>query len=64
MKRQAKDVRKGNSIILAGKKCSVVEVERSEIGKHGKRKVRILATTPSKERVVVIRPEDYPFEIV
>lgn len=64
MKREAKDVKKGDIIILAGKKCSVAEVELSEIGKHGKRKVRILAITPNKERVVVIRPEDYPFEIV
>ena len=62
MKKQAKDVKKGDSINLAGKKCMVEEVEISDIGKQGKRKVRISAITPSNEKIVIIRPEDYPFD--
>lgn len=62
MKKQAKDLKKGDKIIIAGQSCVIGEIEFSEIGKHGKRKCRIEAITPKEEKVVIIRPEDYPFE--
>lgn len=62
MKKPAKDIKEGDKINLAGKDCQAKKVELSEIGKHGKKKVRILATTPSGEEIVIIRPEDYPIE--
>ncbi len=61
MKKQAKDLKKGENVIIAGKKFTIESVELSEIGKQGKRKVRIEARSESGEQVVVIRPEDYPF---
>jgi len=62
MKKLAKDVKKGDKILLAGQICILEAVEISDIGKQGKRKVRIVAVTSKGERVIIIRPEDYPFE--
>ena len=62
MKKQAKELNIGDKINLAGKKCTVENIEISDIGKHGKRKVRIVALTDSQEKVIIIRPEDYPLD--
>lgn len=62
MKKQAKAFKKGDKIKIAGKDFSVEEIEISEIGKHGKRKVRIVAVASTGEKIVIIRPEDYPFD--
>lgn len=64
MRKLAKDVVKGDKIDIAGKPCLVEELEVSDIGKHGKRKVRILAITPENEKIVIIRPDDYGFNII
>ena len=55
---------KGDKISIAGKECLVEELELSDIGKHGKRKARIVALTPENEKLVIIRPEDYPFDSI
>jgi len=60
MKKQAKDVKKGDKIKIAGKEFVVKEVEISDIGKQGKRKIRIEAS--GEEKIVIVRPEDYPIE--
>jgi len=62
MKKLAKDLKKGEKIILAGQTCVVQDIEISEIGKQGKRKVRIEAATEKGEKIVIIRPEDFPFD--
>lgn len=62
MKKLAKDLKKGDKIGVADQACIVEEIEISDIGKQGKRKVRIVALTERKEKIVLIRPEDYPFE--
>ena len=62
MRKQAKDLVNGDKIKIAGNDFIIKETEISEIGKHGKRKVRIIALSSSGEKIVVIRPEDYPFE--
>lgn len=64
MKKQAKDLKKGDKINIAGQQAVVEEIELSDIGKHGKRKARIVAKTLSGEKAVIIRPEDYPFSSV
>jgi len=63
MKKLAKDVKKGDKILLAGQICILEAVEISDIGKQGKRKVRIVAVTSKGERVIIIRPEDYPLDV-
>lgn len=61
MKKQAKDLKRGDEINIAGQVRIIEEIEISDIGKHGKRKVRIVALSPKGEKIVLIRPEDYPF---
>jgi translation elongation factor P/translation initiation factor 5A len=62
MKKQAKDLKKGDKIILGGQTLIIEDIEISDIGKHGKRKVRIEAKKPDKEKTVIIRPDNYPFD--
>ena len=62
MKKPAKDIKEGAKINVAGRSCVVKKTEFSDIGKHGKKKCRIEATTDSGEKIVLIRPEDYPLE--
>ena len=62
MKKLARDLKKGDRIRIAEQSGIVEETEISDIGKQGKRKARIVALTERKEKIVLIRPEDYPFE--
>jgi len=64
MKKQAKELKKGDKIILADQTCEVGDIEISDIGKQGKRKCRIEALTPKGEKIVIIRPEDYPIDVI
>jgi len=61
MKKQAKNLETGDKITIADKIFVVKNIEISDIGKHGKRKVRIEAMV-DQEKIIIIRPEDYPFE--
>lgn len=62
MKNPARDLKKGDKIKIAGKDFIIEETEISDIGKHGKRKVRIVAKSEDGEKTIMIRPEDYPVE--
>lgn len=62
MKKFAKNLKKGDKIEIAGQMGIIEDLEISEIGKQGKSKVRIAALMPNKEKIVIIRPEDYPFD--
>lgn len=63
MKKNAKDLKKGDKIMVAGQKCIIENIEFSEIGKQGTRKCRLELKTEKGEKLVIIRPEDYPFEV-
>jgi len=63
MKKVAKEIKKGDKIRLAGKTFSVEETEISDIGKQGTKKCRIVAKSETGEKIVLIRPEDYPIEV-
>ncbi len=62
MRKQAKELAKGDKIRIAENDFIIDEIEISEIGKQGKRKVRIVAISPVNEKIIIIRPEDYPFD--
>ncbi|MBU0760099.1 MAG: hypothetical protein KJ600_05590 [Nanoarchaeota archaeon] len=64
MKKEAKKLKKGDKIKLAGRTFTVNETELSEIGKQGTKKCRIIAESESGEKIVIIRPEDYPIEVI
>ena len=61
-KKKAGQIKKGDAIKIGGEELSVEEIEVSDIGKQGMKKVRIVAKKKSREKVVIIRPEDYPIE--
>ena len=62
MKKLAIDLKKGDRIRIAEQNGIVESIEISDIGKQGKRKVRIAALTDRKEKIILIRPEDYPID--
>lgn len=61
MNKKAKDLRKGDEIKIAGEGFIVEEIEFSDIGKQGTKKCRIVAKRQNGEKIVIVRPEDYPF---
>lgn len=63
MKKKAKEIKKGDKIQIAGKVFSVEDVELSDIGKQGARKCRLILTSDSGEKIVIIRPEDYSIDL-
>ena len=62
MKKKAKEIKSGDKIIVGGKKLLVENTELSDIGKQGSRKCRIEAKSEEGERIVIVRPEDYPID--
>ena len=62
MKRKASEIKKGDIISIGGEEMEVEEVESSDIGKQGTKKVRIVAKKKTGEKIVLIRPADYPLE--
>ena len=62
MKKLAMDLKKGDRIRIAEQNGIVEGIEISDMGKQGKRKVRISALTDRKEKIILIRPEDYPID--
>lgn len=63
MKKQAKDIKQGDKLNIFGKLGIIEKVEISDIGKQGKRKVRIELNVDGNKSVM-IRPEDYPLDIL
>lgn len=62
MKKLAKEIKPGDIIIVGGEELTIEEVEISDIGKQGTKKVRIVAKKKNGEKIAIIRPEDYPIE--
>lgn len=62
MKKKAKELKVGDRIKIAGKSFTIGNIETSDMGKQGTRKCRIEAKSDLGEKIVFIRPEDYPFE--
>lgn len=63
MKKKARELKKGDKIVMAGGDWIVDETEVSDIGKQGMQKCRIVVVNSKKEKVVIIRPADYPFDV-
>ena len=55
---KAKDLKKGDRILYEGEILEVTKVEVSNIGKHGRAKVRIEAKNKKGEEKVLIRPDE------
>jgi translation elongation factor P/translation initiation factor 5A len=64
MRKKAGELKTGDMVKIAGKVCKIENIELSDVGKQGTKKCRIEARTKDGEKVVIIRPEDYPFELI
>ncbi len=64
MKKKASEIKVGDTLVLGGEKLKVIAVEVSDISKQGTKKCRIEAQRVSQEKIVVIRPADYPLEVL
>ena len=69
MKKKAKEIKEGEKIEIAGREFEVknIEISSSESGKAGRkggRKVRIEAEDSKGEKMVLVRPEDYPLKTI
>jgi len=62
MKKKAQEIKAGDSIVIAGEEVEVSEVEVSDIGKQGTKKVRLVAKKKNGGKITIIRPSDYPIE--
>lgn len=58
--KKASELNKGEKIFLAGQILIVENIEISDIGKQGTKKCRIEAKNEKGEKIVIIRPADYP----
>jgi len=63
MKKQAKDLKKGDKIKILDKIWAVTGIEISAIGKQGSSKCRLELESGS-EKIAIIRPSEYPFEVI
>ena len=61
MKKKAQDLKKGNKVSMGEETIVIEEIEMSDLGKHGTKKCRIVGKKENNEKVVIIRPADYPF---
>ena len=59
--KKAIELKVGESIVVGGEKLIIESLEVSDIGKQGTKKVRLSAKKTNGEKIVIIRPEDYPF---
>ena len=63
MKIKAKDLKVGNTVVILGNSWKVKEFEESDIGKQGSKKIRLVLKNAKDEEQILIRPQDYPFEV-
>ncbi|MFH1290732.1 MAG: hypothetical protein ABIH92_04970 [Nanoarchaeota archaeon] len=63
MKKKAKDLIKGDKIKIGDDLLVIESIELSEIGKQGVQKCRIEVRKENGEKISMIRPADYPFNI-
>jgi len=64
VKKQAKDLIKGEKIKINNQEYVVEGVEVSKLGKQGKPKCRIEALDSSGKKLVIIKLADFEFELV
>ena len=63
VKKKAKEIKPGDILKIGGEELVVEEMEISDIGKQGTKKVRIVGKKNTGEKVVFIRPDEYPLDL-
>lgn len=64
MQKKAKEIVQGEIVKIGGEELFVESIEISDIGKQGSQKCRIVTKKKNGERVIIIRPSEYPLEIL
>ncbi len=60
---QAKDLKKGNKIVMDGMNFTIINIDVSKIAKHGKSKCRIEAVDNRKQKKVFIVLSDQEIQL-
>jgi len=60
----ANDLKQGDKIIFEGQKLTVLSIEVSKIGKHGKQKCRLETSDENKEKKIASLPSLFPYFLV
>ena len=63
MKKKAEELKKGDKFTIGPEVLSIESIELSDVGKQGVKKCRIVALKADGEKVVIVRPSNYPFEV-
>ena len=63
MKKKAEELKKGDKFVIGHESLVVDSIELSDVGKQGVKKCRIVALKSNREKIVLIRPSNYPFEV-
>ena len=63
MKKKAEELKKGDKFAIGPEILSVETIELSDVGKQGVKKCRIVALKANGDKVILVRPSNYPFEV-
>ena len=64
MQKKAGEIKTGDKIIVGGEALTVSSIELSEVGKQGSKKCRIETKKANGETFILIRPADYPLNVI
>lgn len=63
MKKKAEQLKKGEQLSIGADILKVDSIELSDVGKQGVKKCRIVALNGKGEKIVLVRPSNYPFDV-
>ena len=63
MKKKAEQLKKGDKFLIGSELITVEGIELSDVGKQGVKKCRIVGIKKDNEKIVLVRPSNYPFEV-
>ena len=63
MKKKAEELTKGDKFAIGPEMLTVESIELSDVGKQGVKKCRIVALKQNNDKMVLVRPSNYPFEV-
>lgn len=62
MKKKAEDLKKGDKFAIGPEILTVESIELSDVGKQGVKKCRIVTSKENGDKIIIVRPSNYPFE--
>ena len=63
MKKKAEQLKKGDKIVIGPEILTIESIELSDVGKQGVKKCRIVALKQNEDKVILVRPSNYPFDV-